>query len=95
MTLTLSQATLKRVNRWKLIGLIALLLFSFLIVALVENLLVSSLLAFVISYSLGPLVNNLERQGISRGLATTVVFFVASHMIKNDLYLVAFPASSR
>lgn len=81
MTPTLSQNTLQRVNRWKLAGLIALLSFAFIVLILVENLLVSSLIAFVIAYSVGPLVNWLERQGISRTLATTGTFFLASAII--------------
>ncbi|MBX3020409.1 MAG: AI-2E family transporter [Bdellovibrionales bacterium] len=74
MSLAISQTTLKRANRWKLVGLLTLLLTSFVVLMAVENLLVSALLAFVISYTLGPLVNYLERQGVSRTLATTVVF---------------------
>jgi putative permease len=75
MSLVIPQTTLKRANRWKLIGLLSFLLFAFVVLVTVENLLVSSLLAFVISYTLGPVVNYIERQGISRVLATTVVFF--------------------
>lgn len=74
MSLAIPQTTLRRANRWKLIGLLALLVFSFFVVVAVENLLVSSLIAFVISYTLGPVVNYLERQGISRTLSTTAVF---------------------
>lgn len=72
--MTVSQATLKRANRWKTAGLLALLLSCFLVMVLVENLLVSSILAFVIAYVLGPSVNYLERQGIGRAMATTFVF---------------------
>lgn len=75
MSLTISQAILRRANRWKLVGLVSLLLLVFLVVISVENMLVASLLAFVISYTLGPVVNYLERQGISRLLATVAVFF--------------------
>jgi putative permease len=74
MRSTVSQATLKRVNFWKLVGLICLLFFGFVVLLTVENLLVSSLLAFVISYSLAPLVSTMERQGTSRTLATVLVF---------------------
>ncbi len=74
MSMVISQSSLMRANRWKLIGLMALLLLVFVVVVAVENLLVSSLLAFVISYTLGPLVNHLERQRVSRGLATAAVF---------------------
>ena len=74
MSVAVSQATLKRANRWKLAGLVALLVMLFVVLIAVENLLVSSILALMISYSLGPLVNYLERQGIGRTLATTFVF---------------------
>lgn len=74
MSAVISQNALRRANRWKLIGLLALLLTSFLVLVMTENLLVSSLLAFVIAYTVGPVVNYLERQGISRTLATVSVF---------------------
>lgn len=74
MNLTVSKQTLRRVNRWKLAGLILLLLSLFILMVAVENLLVSSLLAFVLSYTLGPLVSYLERQGVSRGLSTALTF---------------------
>lgn len=71
---TVSQAALKRANRWKLIGLICLLVLLFTIMVAVENLLLSSIVAFVVSYSFGPLVSYLERQGVSRTVATSAVF---------------------
>lgn len=74
MSTPVSEATLKRINRWKLIGLFLVLAFAFIFVLTIDNLLVSSILAFVISYALGPTVSYLERQGVSRGLATTAVF---------------------
>ncbi len=75
MSLTPSKASLKRANRWKLIGLLCVLAFIFAFIVLVENLLMSCILAFVVSYSLGPLVNYLERHGVSRALASALVFF--------------------
>src|SRR5690606_10176834 len=77
MNYPVSQAILKRVNRWKLIGLIALLLFLALLLIMVQNLLGSALLAFVVAYSLGPAVNFFERRGISRGMATSGVFLAS------------------
>jgi len=71
---TVSQAALKRANRWKLIGLICLLVLLFTIMVAVDNLLLSSIVAFVVSYSFGPLVSYLERQGVSRTVATSAVF---------------------
>src|ERR1035437_8177918 len=76
MSSTLSQNTIQRVNRWKLAGLLSLLISGFVILLTVENLLVSALLAFVISYTLGPLVNFLERKGVERTLATAGTFLV-------------------
>lgn len=78
---TVSQAALKRANRWKLIGLISLLVFLFVFVVAVENLLLSSIVAFVVSYSFGPLVSYLERQGISRTVATSAIFAGAGVLI--------------
>lgn len=75
MTGTISQSTLKRANRWKLVALIALFLMVFVIIVAVENMLVSSLIAFVIAYTLGPLVSYLERRlGITRQNSTLAVF---------------------
>lgn len=90
MSAAVSQATLKRANRWKLAGLLALLLSIFIVLIAVENLLVASILAFVISYTLGPLVNYLERQGIGRTLATSFVF-VSIGIILGMLALWLFP----
>lgn len=81
MSSAISQNTLKRVNRWKLVALVSLIICLFVILMTVENLLTSSLLAFVISYSTGPLVNYLERQGVSRALATAGTFFVSSMVL--------------
>lgn len=71
---TISQTTLRRANRWKLATLVGMFLFTIAVVIAVENLLVSSLIAFVIAYSLSPMVSYLERNGISRSLATTIAF---------------------
>ena len=70
----LTPATLRRTNRWKLVALCTVLAVSLSILMLVEDMLGASLIAFVLSYTLGPLVNYLERQGISRRVATTAVF---------------------
>lgn len=71
-----SQRTLKRVNRWKLAALLAVLSGFILVVLRVENMLLSALIAFVVSYTVGPGVNFLERQGVSRTLST-LIFFIA------------------
>jgi putative permease len=74
MSAVVSATTLRRANRWKLIGVVLLLVLIFLVIISVDNLLVSSLVAFVIAYTIGPVVNYIERQGISRSLATLAVF---------------------
>lgn len=71
---SISQSTLRRVNRWKLVGVLTVLLTALVVILAIDNLLVSALIAFVVSYTLGPAVNTMERQGISRALATTIVF---------------------
>jgi putative permease len=81
MTQAVPQAALRRSNRWKLLGLLAVLTVSFLALLTIENLLISSLLAFVLSYTLGPLVNYLERQGVSRTTSTVAVFVAAGSLL--------------
>ncbi len=81
MRSTVSQRTLKRVNRWKLVALLSLLGGCFLIILSVENLLLSSLIAFVVSYTFGPGVNFLERHGTSRTLGTLILFALGGGMM--------------
>jgi putative permease len=71
---TQRQLELRRLNRLRLIGILLILVAALIVVLAVENLLVSSLLAFVIAYILGPLVNHLERRGSNRVGATFLVF---------------------
>jgi len=78
---SVSQRTLKRVNRWKLVGVMAVLLLALVVLLAVDNLLVSSLIAFVVSYTLGPAVNFLERHGVARTLSTVVVFVVVGFVL--------------
>jgi predicted PurR-regulated permease PerM len=58
-----------------------ILISTFVAVLVVPGLLVSFLLAFVISYMFKPLANFLERKGISRTLAVTIPFVVAGAII--------------
>ena len=74
MSFVVPQTTLKRANRWKLVGLLSLLGLCVLVLLSVDDLLVASLIAFVIAYSVGPIVNVLERRGTSRLQATLLVF---------------------
>lgn len=90
MSLAVSQRMLRRSNRWKLVGLLSLLVMIFVVLITVENLLVSSILALMISYSLGPVVNYLERQGMGRTVSTAFVF-VAVGVVLGLLGLWLFP----
>lgn len=65
---------LKRLNLVRLVGFIGIVITILLVVTRVENMLLSSILAFVISYLLGPWVNYLERAGVNRLLATVTSF---------------------
>lgn len=64
------------VNTVKTAAFVGWLLFLLIIVLRVENMLLSSLLAFVISYLLGPIVNSLERLGINRVVAALFTFAI-------------------
>lgn len=84
------QLELRRLNRLRLIGIIIILVTLVVIILAVENLLVSSLLAFVIAYLLGPVVNNLERNGANR-VSATVLVFVAAAIVLALVALGVFP----
>lgn len=83
---TQRQLELRRVNRLRLVGILLILLALMIVVLAVENLLVSALLAFVIAYLLGPMVNHLERNGANRVTSTVLVFGFAG----SALGLIAF-----
>lgn len=55
---------------------------------IVENLLISTLIAFVISYLLSPIVNNLERRGFDRSWSTLWTFCVVGALIGVCAFLV-------
>jgi putative permease len=65
---------IKREYRWRTIGVATLLIAGLVTLLAVENLLVSALIAFVISYLLAPLIVYLERLGLTRGAAIGLVF---------------------
>lgn len=71
-----SQSRVTRLNRFRLFGFLCLLLFLLLSVLVVENLLISTLIAFVISYLLSPIVNYFERRGFDRLWSTFWTFAV-------------------
>lgn len=81
MSLSPRHLQVRRINRLRLIGFVAVLIFFLGAVAVIENLLVSTIVAFVISYLLSPIVNRLERQGYDRFWSTFFTFFVTGLII--------------
>ena len=75
MNLKVSQAIIRE-RRIKAIFFLGALLLIFLTITKVNNMLVSFLLAFVGYYSLAPLVDLMERRGLSRVWATVTPFLV-------------------
>ncbi len=71
-------ATIKRINYIRLFGFVMTIAALVLIVLKVENMLISSLLALLISYSIAPLVKIFERSGFQRGWAVALIFLFAS-----------------
>lgn len=65
---------LRRERRWRLFGFLAILIASFALIIAIKGLLVSTILAFVIAYLFAPIVDFLERRGLSRSLATLIPF---------------------
>lgn len=65
---------LHRENITRLLFFLAAVSLVFLVLIIVENLLLSTVLAFVFSYLLSPLVNRLERRGVNRTLSVTLIF---------------------
>jgi putative permease len=63
-------------------------------ILMVEHLLVSSVLAFVISYLLAPLVNAMERSGLGRKAAVTALFLLLAGLLAVIVFLVL-PTISR
>lgn len=72
----MQNSTIKKIHRRKLVFFLGLILSLFIGLLLVKNLLVSFLLAFVGFFLLNPVVDLLERKGISRVWASTLPFFL-------------------
>lgn len=81
MTTDSRRLQIRRLNRLRLAGFFLILLFWLASVLIVENLLISTLIAFVISYLLSPVVNRLERQGFDRLWSTLWTFTVVGVLI--------------
>lgn len=72
---------LRTLNRIKLASFLGVLLAVVLTILNVDNLLISFLLAFVISYLLGPFVNYFERLGINRIVAAAITFLFVGGLL--------------
>ncbi len=79
----------RRLNRLRLFSFLCLLVFLLVSVLVVENLLISTLIAFVISYLLTPIVNNLERQGFDRFWSTFWTFAVVGFVLGLLIFLIS------
>jgi putative permease len=84
------QRVLARQSRIRLVAFLGVILSLGIIIFVVENLLVSCLLAFVISYLFDPLINYLERKNIDRMIAT-VGLFVAGGLLTTLAVVVVSP----
>ena len=80
---------LKRLSQIKLWAFLMLVLGAFVLILTVENLLLSSVLGFVIAYLCGPWVNSLERTGLDRIYATALVFALIGGVVFFTIYLSA------
>lgn len=78
MNVSFRQQQLKKEQRIKLAAFISLLGLGFIVLVKVDNLLLSFVLAFVISYLFGPIVNFLERKNLSRQISVLLLFFTSS-----------------
>jgi putative permease len=65
---------LKRDQSLQLAAVISLVLISFIVLIKVENMLISFILAFVISYLFNPIVSRMERGGLDRSLSIFFLF---------------------
>lgn len=72
---------LKRLNLVRLVGFIGIVAIVLVVIIKVDNMLLSSILAFVIAYLIGPWVNYLERRGVNRVLATVLSFVAVGCVI--------------
>ena len=74
--MSLAMRAIERERRLKLFFFLGAISLLFLAILLIKNVFVSFLLAFVIYFTLAPIVDLLERKGLSRQLSTTIPFVV-------------------
>jgi putative permease len=85
---SLQKQRLKRERQIKLVVVLGILVVGLLIISLVENMLVSFLLAFVSAYLLAPIVNWLERSGLPRTIAILIPFLGFASILSVGIYLI-------
>lgn len=86
---------IRRENLIKLIAFIGILSFLVVVLLRVHDMLVTQVLAFVIFYSLNPIVNRMERAGSSRILAITSLFVVTGLFLWLVIFLLSPMVSSQ
>ncbi len=75
------QKKIKRENLIKLLVFSTIILGGLVILLAVPGLLLSFLLAFVITYLFKPIVNALEKRGVSRTLAILLPFVISGFIV--------------
>lgn len=80
---------IRRERLFKLLTMIAILIFSVVIILKVDNMLISLILASVIYYTLNPMVNALERGGLDRSLAILIPFVGSGVIVGLGVYLLS------
>ncbi len=80
------QAALKREHRIKLFSVLLILIGSATILLVVDNLLISFVMAFVTNYLLSPIVEFLERKRVPRQLAIFLPFLATGVLIAFGIY---------
>jgi putative permease len=80
---------IRRETRFKLVAVLTILAIIFVVLTRVDNMLVSFVLAFVITYLLNPLVNHLERGGLSRSTAIVIPFAIVGVFLGLGVYLLS------
>ncbi len=86
MNILIQQIRLKKIERLKLLIFLSIIIAGLVILLTVENMLLSFLLAFVLKYTLSPLINYSERQGVKRSHATLLVFILFFTIISAVIY---------
>jgi len=87
MTKALRDRVLKRHSLIRLAAFLSVIVFLFITVVAVENMLLSVVLAFVLSYMLGPPISYFERRGVDRVLVTVLLFSAVGAALGLTIYI--------